>query len=307
MQREKLTRYAWLSILAATLTIALKVAAYYLTDSVGLLSDALESLINLAAAIIALLMLRAAAAPPDEEHAFGHDKAEYFASGIEGTLIIIAAVGIGWTSVQRLLAPHPIESVGIGLAVSAVASVINLFVGFVLIRAGREHSSITLEADGRHLMTDVWTSVGVIIGVFLVSVTGWLILDPIIALLVAVNITWTGFQLMRRSANGLMDAAVPPKEKKTIAEVLEKYVENDGIEYHALRTRESGARKFISMHVVVPGEWTVTRGHQLCEQIENDIRKVIKNAVVFTHLESLDDPASWADLELDRMDFSSRD
>ena len=302
MKRENLTRYAWLSILAASLTIALKLAAYYLTNSIGLLSDALESLINLAAGIIALLMLRAAAAPPDEEHAFGHDKAEYFASGIEGTLILIAAFAIGWTSVQRLFAPHPLEAVGIGLAVSAVASIINLFVGFVLIRAGREHRSITLESDGRHLMTDVWTSVGVITGVFLVSVTGWLILDPVIALLVAVNITWTGFQLMRRSANGLMDAAVAPKEKKTITEVLEKYVKNEGIEYHALRTRESGVRRFISLHVVVPGEWTVTRGHQLCEQIENDIRAAIKNAVVFTHLESLDDPASWADLELDRFE-----
>ena len=302
MKRENLTKYAWLSILAASLTIALKLAAYYLTNSIGLLSDALESLINLAAGIIALLMLRAAAAPPDEEHAFGHDKAEYFASGIEGTLILIAAFAIGWTSVNRLFAPHPLEAVGVGLAVSAVASIINLFVGFVLIRAGREHRSITLESDGRHLMTDVWTSVGVIIGVFLVSVTGWLILDPVIALLVAVNITWTGFQLMRRSANGLMDAAVAPKEKKTITEVLEKYVENEGIEYHALRTRESGARRFISLHVVVPGEWTVTRGHQLCEQIENDIRAAIKNAVVFTHLESLDDPASWADLELDRFE-----
>ncbi|HYP50757.1 MAG TPA: cation diffusion facilitator family transporter, partial [Pyrinomonadaceae bacterium] len=302
MKRENLTRYAWLSILAASLTIALKLAAYYLTNSIGLLSDALESLINLAAGIIALLMLRAAAAPPDEEHAFGHDKAEYFASGIEGTLILIAAFGIGWTSVNRLFAPHPLEAVGMGLAVSAVASFINLFVGFVLIRAGREHRSITLESDGRHLMTDVWTSVGVIIGVFLVSVTGWLILDPVIAILVAVNITWTGIQLMRRSANGLMDAAVAPKEKKTITEVLEKYVKNEGIEYHALRTRESGVRRFISLHIVVPGEWTVTRGHQLCEQIENDIRAAIKNAVVFTHLESLDDPASWADLELDRLE-----
>jgi cation diffusion facilitator family transporter len=302
MKRENLTRYAWLSILAASLTIALKLAAYYLTDSVGLLSDALESLINLAAGIIALLMLRAAAAPPDDEHAFGHDKAEYFASGIEGTLILIAAFGIGWTSFHRLFAPHPLEAVGIGLAVSAVASIINLFVGFILIRAGREHRSITLESDGRHLMTDVWTSVGVITGVFLVSVTGWLILDPVIAILVAVNITWTGFQLMRRSANGLMDAAVAPKEKKTITEVLEKYVKNEGIEYHALRTRESGVRRFISLHIVVPGEWTVTRGHQLCEQIENDIRASIKNAVVFTHLESLDDPASWADQELDRLE-----
>ena len=304
MNRANLTKFAWLSILAALLTIALKTGAYYLTNSVGLLSDALESLINLAAAIIALLMLRAAAVPPDEEHAFGHDKAEYFASGIEGTLILIASAGIIWTAGSRLLAPRPLEAVNIGLAISAVATVINLGVGLILIRAGREHRSITLEADGRHLMTDVWTSVGVIIGIFAVSMTGWLILDPIIALLVALNIVWTGFQLMRRSANGLMDAAIPSVEKQTVVEVLEKYVKTQPVEYHALRTRASGMRKFISLHVVVPGDWTVTRGHQLCEQIETDIRNVVKNAIVFTHLESLDDPASWADIELDRMEFS---
>jgi cation diffusion facilitator family transporter len=248
-------------------------------------------------------MLRAAAAPPDDEHAFGHDKAEYFASGIEGTLILIAAAGIGWTAVNRLLAPHPLEAVTVGLIVSAIATVINLSVGLILIRAGREHHSITLEADGKHLMTDVWTSVGVIIGVFLVSITGWLILDPIIALLVALNITWTGFQLMRRSANGLMDAAIETEEKQAVIEILDKYAKKQKIEYHALRTRQAGTRKFVSVHVVVPGNWTVTRGHQLCEEIEGDIRRQVKNAIVFTHLESLDDPASWADIELDRIEF----
>lgn len=303
MQRENLTKFAWLSILAAVLTIGLKTGAYYLTDSVGLLSDALESLINLAAAILALLMLRAAAAPPDDEHAFGHDKAEYFASGIEGTLILIAAAGIGWTAMNRLLVPHPLEAVAVGLIVSAIATIINLSVGLILIRAGGEHHSITLEADGKHLMTDVWTSVGVIFGVSLVSITGWLILDPIIALLVALNITWTGFQLMRRSANGLMDAAIETEEKQAVIEVLDKYAKKQKIEYHALRTRQAGARKFVSVHVVVPGNWTVTRGHQLCEEIEGDIRRKVKNAIVFTHLESLDDPASWADIELDRIEF----
>lgn len=302
MKRENLTRFAWLSILAALITIALKTTAYYLTDSVGLLSDALESLINLAAAIFALLMLRAAAAPPDEEHAFGHDKAEYFAGGIEGTLILIASITIGWTAVQRLLEPRPLEDIGVGLIVSGVATVINLIVGQILIRAGRRNHSITLEADGRHLMTDVLTSTAVIFGIFAVLLTNWFVLDPIIALLVTANIVWTGVKLIRRSANGLMDAAIEPKEKQTVVKVLEKYVENESIEYHALRTRESGARKFISLHVVVPGDWTVTRGHQLCERIENDIRSALQNAIVFTHLESLDDPASWADIELDRLE-----
>lgn len=300
MKRENLTRFAWLSIAAAVLTISLKAAAYLLTGSIGLLSDALESVINLVAAIVALLILKLSARPPDDDHTFGHDKAEYFASGIEGTLILIAAVSIAWTSIVRLFAPQPIEQVGIGLAVSLAATVINLIVGLILIRAGRQNRSITLEADGQHLITDVWTSVGVAVGILIVAATGWLVLDSIIALLVAANITWSGIRLMRRSALGLMDTAISPEEKTLVCAVLDRYVNERAIQYHALRTRQSASRSFISLHILVPGAWTVHQGHELLEELEADIRRVITGAVIFTHLESLDDPASWQDIELDR-------
>ncbi|CAN5449785.1 cation diffusion facilitator family transporter [soil metagenome] len=302
IKRENLKRFAWLSILAAVLTISLKMTAYFLTDSVGLLSDALESVINLVAAIIALLMLNLAARPPDDDHAFGHDKAEYFASGIEGLLILIAAVSIGWTASVRLLAPQPIEKIGIGLILSLLATIINLVVARILIRIGKEHHSIILEADGKHLMTDVWTSIGVVIGIAAVAATDWYFLDPIIALLVAANIIWTGIQLTRRSALGLLDTVVSKPKQQAICEVLDRYVRREGIEYHALRTRQSGMRQFVSVHILVPGEWTVHRGHQLLEQIEADIRRAVAGTIVFTHLESLDDPASWNDIELDRLE-----
>jgi cation diffusion facilitator family transporter len=302
MKRENLTRYAWLSIFAALATIGLKTGAYLLTGSVGLLSDALESLINLAAAIIALMMLKLAARPPDEEHTFGHDKAEYFAGGIEGTLILLAAIGIGWTATVRLLAPQPLEQVTTGLIISTAATVINLIVGRILIRAGRRHRSITLEADGRHLMTDVWTSVGVVVGIWAVSATGWLFLDPLVALLVAANIIWAGVQLVRRSALGLMDTAISSDKQTQIRSVLDGYARKRGIQYHALRTRQAAAKSFVSVHILVPGAWTVHQGHQLLEEIEADIRRDIAGAIVFTHLESLDDPASWFDVELDRLE-----
>lgn len=300
MQRKNLSRYIWLSIAAAVVTIALKMAAYFYTGSVGLLSDALESIINLVAAIVALLIIKIAAAPPDDDHAFGHDKAEYFASGIEGTLIFVAAVGIVYTAVPRFFAPQPLESVGFGLIVSLVATLVNLFVGIVLIRVGKQHHSIVLEADGRHLMTDVWTSVGVITGILIVSLTDWIILDPIIGLIVALNIVWTGFQLIKRSALGLMDTAVTPETSEIIVKVLDDYVSAQGIDYHALRTRQSGARKFISVHILVPDEWTVQKGHELTEQIENDICSAVSDSIVFTHLEPLEDPLSFEDLELFR-------
>lgn len=302
MQRENLTKFAWLSILAAVMTIGLKTAAYFYTGSVGLLSDALESVINLVAAVIALLMLKAAATPPDEEHEFGHDKAEYFSSAIEGTLILITAIGIGWAAIDRLLQPLPLGHLDVGLLISIIATAINLFVGQILIRAGKKHHSITLEADGKHLMTDVWTSVGVVIGLFAVSLTGWLFLDSMVALFVAANISWTGFHLLNRSGHGLMDAAISPENLKLITEILDRYVRDEGIEYHALRTRQAGTRKFVNVHILVPGEWTVTRGHQLLEEIEADIRRALKGTIVFTHLESLDDPASWNDLELERIE-----
>jgi len=301
-KRENLKRFAWLSVLAAILTISLKMAAYFLTGSVGLLSDALESVINLVAAVMALLMLSLAARPPDDEHAFGHDKAEYFASGIEGMLILFAAVSIGWAAISRLLAPQPIEQIGIGLLLSLVATLINFFVARVLIRTGKKHRSIILEADGQHLMTDVWTSIGVVAGISAVAVSNWYVLDPLIALLVAANIIWTGIKLMRRSALGLMDTAVAAPSQKAIRGVLDRYATREGIEYHALRTRQSGTRQFASVHILVPGKWTVHEGHQLLEQIEADIRRAVAGTIVFTHLESLEDPASWHDIELDRLE-----
>lgn len=285
MERANLTRFAWLSIAAAVVTITLKTAAYWFTGSVGLLSDALESLINLAAAIVALFTLKIAAAPADEEHAFGHDKAEYFSSGIEGTLIFIAALSIVYAAIQRLLAPQPLEQLGIGLFVSGLATAVNLFVALVLIRVGKNHHSLVLEADGHHLMTDVWTSVGVIIGVGLVNLTGWLRLDPVVAILVAVNIIWTGFSLIKRSVLGLMDTAVAP-EMQTIAEgVLKEYAEKDGITYENFRSRQSGMKKFFYVDIQFPNDWTIHRVHEIADRIEVEIREKIPNSTVFSHLE----------------------
>jgi len=294
-----LKRFAWLSIAAAIATIALKTAAYVMTGSVGLLSDAVESLVNLVGAIMALAMLTVAARPADEDHTYGHSKAEYFSSGVEGTLILFAAVSIGVAAVLRFLAPQPIEQVGVGIAVSFVASAINLAVALVLRRAGKQHHSITLEANAQHLLTDVWTSVGVVVGVGAVVATGWLRLDPIVAMLVAVNIVWTGSRIVQRSVLGLMDTVLPAGELAGVRAVLDNYLK-DGVEYHALRTRQSGARRFVSVHVLVPGAWTVHRGHELLEDIEARIRAAVPNVTVLTHLESLDDPASWDDIQLDR-------
>jgi cation diffusion facilitator family transporter len=299
VRTTNLTRYAWLSIAAAVATIALKTAAYVVTGSVGLFSDAVESLVNLVGAVMALSMLTVASRPADEDHTYGHSKAEYFSSGVEGTLILIAALSIAVAAARRLLAPQPIEQVGVGVAVSVVASVINLAVAVVLLRVGRQRHSITLEANAQHLFTDVWTSVGVIVGVTAVAATGWLQLDPIVALLVAANILWTGTRIVRRSILGLMDTALPAEELVAVKAALDRHL-SDGVEYHALRTRQSGARRFVSFHVLVPGEWTVHRGHELLEDVEARIRAAVPNVTVFTHLESLDDPTSWEDQLLDR-------
>lgn len=276
-------------------------AAWRLTGSVGLLSDALESGVNLVAAIMTLVMIAVAARPPDEEHAYGYGKAEYVSSGVEGGLIILAAVGIAWTAVGRLLHPEPVEELGIGLALSVGASLVNLAVGRILIRAGRRHHSIALEADGHHLMTDVWTSAGVITAIAAVAVTGWIRLDPIIALVVAVQIVFTGVRLIRRSWLGILDRAIPEAELATVKGVLDRYQAAEGIRFHALWTRQAGARRFVSMHVLVPGAWSVAHGHQLLERIEEDVSGAIPNAHVFTHLEALEDPASFADEHLDRV------
>jgi cation diffusion facilitator family transporter len=299
VNRSSLTRFAWLSIAAAILTIALKVAAYLITGSVGLLSDAIESIVNLIGGIMALAMLTVAARPADEDHAYGHGKAEYFSSGVEGGLILVAAISIGVAAVQRLIAPRPLEEVGLGLAVSVVASLVNLGVALLLLRVGRRHNSITLEANARHLLTDVWTSVGVIVGVTVVALTDWERLDPIVALLVAANIVKTGVGIVRRSILGLMDTALPGEDIEHVHKVLQNY-RADGVQFHALWTRQAGARKFISLHVLVPGNWTVQRGHELLDRIEADIRRALPESVVFTHLESLDDPASWDDQTLER-------
>ena len=299
MARPDLRRYAWLSIAAALATIALKSAAYLLTGSVGLLSDAIESLVNLVGAIMALSMLTVAARPADEDHSYGHSKAEYFSSGVEGTLILLAALSIAVAAVQRLLSPRPIDQVGLGLAVSVGASVINLVVALVLVRVGKRHHSITLEANAAHLLTDVWTSVGVIVGVVAVVMSGWERLDPIVALLVAANIVWTGTRIVRKSVLGLMDTALPAAELISVREALDSHTK-EGVQFHALRTRQSGARRFVSFHVLVPGAWTVQRGHALLEDIEAQICASVPNVTSFTHLESLDDPASWDDVELDR-------
>lgn len=297
--RHALTRFAWLSIAAAAITIGLKAGAYALTGSVGLLSDALESLVNLVAALVALAALTIAAREADAEHAYGHAKAEYFASGIEGGLIFLAAASIGYAAIDRLLHPRPVEAVGLGLAVSVVASLVNFAVSRRLARAAKEHDSITLEADASHLMTDVWTSVGVIIGVAAVGITGWGWLDAAIALAVAANILWTGWKLLRRSANGLLDTALEADERAALDAALAPHLAH-GIEIHAIRTRQAGARRFVSMHVLVPGDWTVQRGHGLLEEIERDIRARLPLVTVFTHMEPLDDPASWEDTRLDR-------
>ncbi|NJA88366.1 cation transporter [Rhodocyclus tenuis] len=298
MTTVSLKRFAWLSIAAALATIGLKGWAWLLTGSVGLLSDALESLVNLAGASMALAMLSLAAQPEDRNHTFGHSKAEYFSSAFEGLLIIVAAGAIAYAAIPRLLSPQALEAVDIGLAVSGVATVVNLVVARILLTAGKRYASITLEADGHHLMTDVWTSVGVIVGVGAVALTGWLWLDPLLALVVAGNIVWTGVQLLRRSADGLMDVALPPDERAALAAVLERY-RQQGIDFHALRTRQSGARSFVELHVLVPGLWTVQRGHDLLEQIEGDIRAVLPRTSVLTHLEPLDDPAAHDDHGLD--------
>jgi len=297
MATTNLQRYAWLSIAAAVTTILLKGIAWWLTGSVGLLSDALESFVNLAGALMALAMLTLAASPADEKHAYGHGKAEYFASAFEGFLILLAAVSIAYTAIDRFLHPQEIEAVGVGLLVSVVASLINLFAARELLKAGRAHHSITLEADAKHLMTDVWTSVGVIIGVGLVWLSGWLWLDPLIALIVAANIVWTGWHLMSQSASGLMDAAIPAEQIVAIENVLAKYREQ-GLDFHAVRTRQAGRQAFISLHVLVPGEWTVQRGHDVVEDIEADIRAVVPFSHLTTHLEPLEDPRSLTDISL---------
>ena len=294
MSARSPTFYILLSVATSLVTMALKFGAYALTGSVGLLSDALESFVNLAAALIALAALTYAHADEDEDHNFGHQKAEYFSSGIEGALIFVAAGAIVWSAVPRLLDPRPLEQVGLGLALSVVAAGANLLCGWFLLKGAREHRSITLEADAHHLLTDVWTTAGVIAGVAIVHFTGWLVLDPLIAIAVALQILWTGWTLIRRSFDGLMDRAMPADELGRIVAVLEQ-VKRQGGDYHRLRTRVSGNRSFVDVHVLVPGTMSVHEGHDLVHRLEEQIESAMPHVEVLTHLEPLEDPRSWDD------------
>jgi len=301
MAAPSLKKYVYLSIVAALLTISLKLAAYFLTNSVGLLSDALESCVNLVAAVVALIMLNLAEKPPDEKHEFGHNKAEYFSSAIEGGLIVLAAFSIIWSAVPRIIHPRPLENLGIGLLVAVCASMINLIVSLILVKTGEKNNSITLEADGKHLMTDVLTSGGVLLGIALVKFTGWLILDAVVAIGVALNIIWTGYQLMRRSALGLLDTDISENDTDKINQVLDKYKQQN-IRFHSLMTRQAGQRKFISVQLLMPGTWNIHQGHKLAEKIEKDICMLFLNTqtTVFTHIEPVGDPESMLDIGIDR-------
>jgi cation diffusion facilitator family transporter len=299
MLPASIRRYAWLSIGAALATIALKSLAWWLTGSVGLLSDAIESTVNLAGAMMALAMLSIAVRPPDAGHRHGHGKAEYFSSAFEGLLIFVAAVGIAYVAIDRLVSPRALEAVGVGLAVNVVASAINFATARTLMIAARRARSIALEADAQHLMADVWTSGGVVVGVALAWATGWVWLDPAIALAVAGNVLWTGWKLMRRAAAGLMDASLPADDLMRIESVLDRY-RAQGIGFHALRTRQAGTRAFITLHVLVPGDWSVQKAHDFSERLESELRAAVAHANITTHVEPLDDPVSQLDRELDR-------
>lgn len=297
---NSLRRFIYLSIAAAIVTILLKFYAYFVTGSMGLLSDALESFVNLFAAIFALIMFNVSQKPADKEHEFGHSKAEYFSSAAEGALILVAAFSIIWTTVPRLINPQPIENINTGLLFSLLATVINLVVGLILIHTGKKTNSLLLEADGKHLMTDVLTSGGVIVAILIVKFTGWTIVDPIIAILVALNVIYAGYRLIVRSASGLMDACLPEEDMSKITAYLDS-LKDKKIEYHSLQTRAAGQRKFVSLHVLVPGKWTVKQAHDYADEIEEVIVNMfIEPVTVHTHLEPVEDPASMIDIGLDR-------
>jgi cation diffusion facilitator family transporter len=294
LQKKSLAPIAWFSIIASILTIIIKWAAYEVTGSVGFLSDAMESFVNLAAGIVALTMLTIAAHPPDKEHPFGHDKAEYFSSLIEGILIVIAAIGIVYAAVNRIYHPRPLEELNIGMMLSVLASLINFLTARILLHYGRKHNSITLEADARHLMTDVWTTIGIIVGIVLVKLTSWQILDSLMAIGVAISIVYTGAKLIVRSTDGLMDSKLSEKELILIRNILDRYKE-EGIDYHALYTRQSSAKSFITFHLLIPGDLTIFQAHEFSKRIEKEIVAEMPFSNVFIHLEPLNDPDSFED------------
>lgn len=292
--KVNLQRFAWLSIIVSVVVFGMKMAAWSVTGSVGLLSDALESTVNIVAAVVALFAIRAAMKPADSVHHFGRGKAEYFSAQIEGFMILFAALIIVYTAIERIINPRELESIGWGLTISTVAAVINGGTAMILLRTGKQHRSPALIADGKHLLTDVWTSVGVIVGVGLVAVTGWQRLDGVVALAVGLNIVVTGVRLLRASTSGLMDKALPDEDHLKIVEVLQRH-ESETIKFHALQTREAGRERFVSMHVLVPGDWSIQKGHDLSEVIEAEIKALLEHTTVSTHVEPLEDERSWAD------------
>lgn len=294
-----LARYAWLSVATALATMALKGVAAWLTGSLGLLSDALESFVNLGAALVAVYTLGVAARQPDEKHPFGYTKAEYFSAAVEGGLILLAAIAIVVTAVPRLIDPQPIERFDVGIFIALLAAALNLGTALVLLRAGKRHDSIALEADAHHLLTDVWTSIGVVVGVGATVLTGWLALDPLIAIAVAVHIAWTGTKVFRRAVLGLMDRALPEPDLERIRAILDPYRAR-GLDYHALRTRRAGRLRMVEMHLLVPGEMSVREGHGIADEIEEKIRAELPGSAVLTHLEPIEDPASYRDEALFR-------
>lgn len=300
IKRKSPASILWFSIIASILTISLKSGAYYATDSVGFLSDAMESIINLIAGIVAYLMLTIAFRPPDKDHPFGHDKAEYFSSMVEGILIVAAAIGIGYAAVDRIIHPKPLEELNFGMALSVLATMINLTTARILLHYGRKHKSITLEADAYHLMTDVWTTVGILAGIILVKFTNWYLIDPLMAIVVAISIVYTGTKLIIRSTKGLMDSALSEKEMNLIKEILNRFKDR-GIDYHALYTRQASSKRFITFHLLLPGDWTIYKGHEITKQIEKDITEALPVSDIFIHLEPLNDPEALDDFLTDSM------
>ena len=280
-----LEKFLWLSLTTAVVILGIKIAAAALTNSIGLWSDALESIVNVVAAFVALWALRLSAKPADHNHDFGHGKAEYVSAGVEGSMIFVAAAAIIIGAVMRFIRPADLEQLGLGLLMSFVATSLNLVVGLVLIRAGRAHRSITLEADGRHLITDVWTSVGVLVGLGLVLLTGWRVLDPLIGLAVGVNILFTGYALVSRSIIGLLDGTLPPEDVEQVTAVLAQLTGDPAVTIAKVRTRESGRQRFVYATVTVPGDWTVKRSHDLADAVEDAVDRALPGTTTFVHIE----------------------
>lgn len=300
MSTPQLRRLALVSVLAAIVTIAMKGVAYGVTGSAGLLSDALESLVNLLAAVTAYVSLWYASRPADATHTYGHEKIEYFASGLEGVLILLAGLGTIAVAVERIVSPKPLTDLGLGLLLSGIAAIINLAVANMLLKAGRRHRSIVLEADGHHLMSDVYTTGGVIAGLGLVALTGWVWLDPVLAILVGLNILYTGYRLIRRSFNGLMDHALPPEEQMQMREAIRAALPK-GTDFHALRTRQAGRRTFAEFHLLVPGRRSVSDAHALAHRVEAALLVAFPDLTATIHIEPIDEKESWESQELQQL------